>query len=894
MPKTRVARMSEIQPDTPSAAGPAKPESVLRAIAVCDLVNSTALIEQLGDRKGAEFMQQLDRFARDLLKRHNGREIDKTDGFLLLFDRPIQAVAFAIDYQRLLRELGEMEFLPLKARIGLHVGDVVLWENQREDIERGAKRVEVEGLAKPVAARLMHLALPGQILVSGIAQSLVARAHAELDVTGVVWVEHGRYRFKGVAEPVNVFEVGEPTIAPLTAPVQNGKAHRDIPWWRRRTTLAVEAAVLVAAVTGVAYVSVRSPDAIAFSKRDWIVVGDLVNQTGESILNDSLQTAFRIGLEQSRYVNVISDLKVRSTLGLMQRDPEKTHVDRAVGSEVAIRDGARVLVLPSVSEIGGRVRVTAEVVDPRTQSTVYSEAAEGVGFSSVLPSLDKLGQQLRVRLGETHGSVEASAPPLPQVTTANLDALRAYALGLQANAESHEADAVELFKHAIKLDPDFALAYMGLARVYKGNDDDATSYAYVQKALSLKERLPPRDQLYLDAWSAEFGPPGPMLDKWRLLAKLYPDYYAASYNYAFFAWQLENRTAEAIDAMQPALSVYDPLRGVAYYTLAYIQTADNRFVDAGKNFDTALSITAGQLGGFYVAHLAAQRRYDEAATALTKVKTNGIDTEDVFDPLIHMQIHVDRGDVSAARALALKQLPAAAKVGPLYERAFHAIVVTMNELAALAVAEKIAAIRPLVTELRTIVAKPATTNHQDDIFALLLGAYFAARAGDVALAQSALDGAMPYARDSGYVNTENMFAVATTEIACRSGDCKDAIGRLEALRNGTELYLTHLALADAYATVDRKNDALAEARWLAEHRGRAYLEINSFRILDTYYVAQSNLALLRCAELEHALHEDDAAKKDAAAFDAAWPVATRTTDVASRAAKLSADLNPRA
>ena len=877
--------MSEIQPDQSPLSEHAAPESVLRAIVVCDLVNSTALIEQLGDRKGAEFMQQLDRFARDLLKRHKGREIDKTDGFLLLFDRPIQAVTFAIDYQRLLRQLGEMEFLPLKARIGIHVGD---------DVALGAKPVEVEGLAKPVAARLMHLALPGQILLSGVAQSLVARALEEIDTKGVLWLEHGRYRFKGVGEPVNVFEVGEPDIAPMLAPVENGKARREMPWWRRPYAIALETAVLVAAVTVVSYFSLRSPDAIAFGKRDWIVVGDLVNQTGESILNDSLQTAFRIGLEQSPYVNVISDLKVRNTLGLMQHDPDKTRVDRIIGSEIAIRDGARALILPSVAEIGGRVRVTAEVVDPRTQSTVYSEAAEGVGFSSVLPSLDKVGQQLRVRLGEAHGSVEASAPPLPQVTTANLDALRAYALGLQAHAESHDADAIELFKHAIKLDPDFALAYMGLARIYKGDDDDATAFTYMQKAMSLKDRLPPRDQLYLDAWNAEFGPPGPMLDKWRLLAKLYPDYYAASYNYAFFAWQLENRTADAIDAIQPALSVYDPLRGVAYYTLGYIQTADNRFDEAGKSFDTALSTTAGQIGAFYVAYFAAQRRYAEAADALNKAKPNGVGTEDVFRPLIRTQMHVDRGDVNAARAIAIAQIPEATQVGPRYERAFRAVVVTLNDLSDIAGDEKLAALRSLIADLRTAVAKPATTNQQDDLFALLLGSYFAARAGDITLAQSARDAAVPYARDTGYVNTENMLAIANAEIACRTSGCTEAISRLEALRNGTELYLAHAALADAYLVTDRKNDALIETRWLAEHRGRAYLEINSFRILDTYYVAQSNLALLRCAELEQTLGQPDAAKKDFAAFDSVWPTATRPSNVAARATQLSAKLSPRA
>ena len=80
-----------------------------------------------------------------------------------------------------------------------------------------------------------------------------------------------------------------------------------------------------------------------------------------------------------------------------------------------------------------------------------------------------------------------------------------------------------------------------------------------------------------------------MLEKWKLLARLYPDYYAASYNYAYFSWQLENRAADAIQAIEPALSPFDPLRGAAYYTLAYILTAENRFEEAEKNFKTAVS-----------------------------------------------------------------------------------------------------------------------------------------------------------------------------------------------------------------------------------------------------------------------------------------------------------------
>jgi len=194
--------------------------SVLRTLVLCDLVDSTALVERLGDQPSAELFRRHDRFARALMLDHGGREIDKTDGFLLMFDRPIQAVAFALAYQRDLARLAKAENVPLAARVGIHVGDVVVWENAPGDVQRGAKRTEVEGLVKPVAARLMQLALPRQILLSGVAYDIAHRAQGELGdrLANVRWRTHGRYRFKGVPEPVPVFEVGEEDIAPLKPP----------------------------------------------------------------------------------------------------------------------------------------------------------------------------------------------------------------------------------------------------------------------------------------------------------------------------------------------------------------------------------------------------------------------------------------------------------------------------------------------------------------------------------------------------------------------------------------------------------------------------------------------------------------------------------------------------
>ena len=180
------------------------PAPLLRTLVLCDLVDSTALVERLGDRRAAELFRRHDRLARSLVHQYGGREIDKTDGFLMMFERPIQAVAFALDYQRGLQQLDEEPASALRARIGIHVGDVVAWDNAPEDIAKGAKPVEVEGLVKPITSRLMQLALPGQILLSGIAYQLAHRAQDELGdcAATALWRTHGRYRFKGLPDPI--------------------------------------------------------------------------------------------------------------------------------------------------------------------------------------------------------------------------------------------------------------------------------------------------------------------------------------------------------------------------------------------------------------------------------------------------------------------------------------------------------------------------------------------------------------------------------------------------------------------------------------------------------------------------------------------------------------------
>ena len=190
--------------------------SEIRALLLTDVVDSTKLSEALGDAAMAEVWAAHDRVARDLLPGFRGLEIDKTDGMLLMFVSATDAIDYAAAYHRAMATLS----VPLKARAGLHVGAVILRENSAEDVARGAKPIEVDGLAKPTAARVMSLAQGGQTL-------LTADACLALGDGAPLVHSHGHWVMKGISEPMELFEAVLPD-APLVAPPDGEKVYRVV------------------------------------------------------------------------------------------------------------------------------------------------------------------------------------------------------------------------------------------------------------------------------------------------------------------------------------------------------------------------------------------------------------------------------------------------------------------------------------------------------------------------------------------------------------------------------------------------------------------------------------------------------------------------------------------
>lgn len=824
-----------VREEQPGRAG-ADESPRLRTLLLTDLAGSTELVEKLGDVAASELFREHDRAVLELQQRWRGRLIDRSDGLLLLFERPIDGLGFALDYVHSLRELGKARGLQLQARAGLHVGEVLTWSNSDAAVEAGAKPLEVEGLAKPLAARLMQLARPGQILLSAVAEPLAHRAARELGERGenLLWKSYGRWRFKGMPQSQEIHEVGEVGIAPLRAPAGTGKAWRDIPLWRRPAALALEFSLLLGLGVG-AWFLTRSPPAIAFSERDWVVVGDLRNLTGDARLDESLQQAFRISLEQSRYVNLLSDLKVRETLQRMQR-PAGAAVDRAIGSEIAQRDGARALLLPTVAEVGGRLRVSVEVVDPRTQTTVYALSADGKGIGSALASVDDVADQLREKLGEALQSVEKNSVTLPNVATPSLDALKAFAVARKVmNTTRDREQALGLYRHALELDQQFALAHADMADVYSGLGEVAKAGEERRKALATPQRLSTQERARIELLQQQYGTPTAYFRKAEEYLALYPDDYRMIGRLGDLQWHHLNdfRLAEATfrRAMKPQYERIETAR----YQLGIAMLGQDRLDDAVAEFQRSRNAGFSGAGEMFARAFDADgKRADSDRAYLTS--TTG---RDGWQGEAGVVTGIDRGQWSMALEAARKWEQQAAAADDVME--------TLRARVAIASVAVLSAETGAIREVQTLRdTVQARTKEVDAVYLPasseiklligLLGAY----KNDAATVADALRSVQdsPAVRD--YPTVFQLQQTVLAEQERLAGKPQAAAIRLRSLaKEDTALVAVHWALMRAEGDASNAEAAQSQSHWLATHRGRVFAENSTTDVLRFFNAAVS-------------------------------------------------------
>jgi putative peptide modification system cyclase len=789
----------------------------MRALLFTDLCDSVVLVERIGDTAAAELFQQHDRLVLALQQQWNGQQIDRSDGLFLLFDRAIDGLGFALDYQRELHKLGQQRGIPLRARAGLHVGEVLIWDNSPEAIKAGAKSVEVEGLAKPMAARLMTLARPGQILLSSVAESLTRRASNELGERAVQlqWRSHGPWLFKGVPVPQEVFEVGEPGFAPLRMPRPNPKAQRKLPIWRRPMTLAAEVAVV--AVLGIGgWILLRPEPAIAFAERDWVVMADVDNASGEAVFDDGLQRALRVSLEQSRHVNVLSDGKVQESRELLQAASDRK-LDRALASDVALREGARMVLAPSIRLSRGSYEVAVDLMDPTNRAVVRSYRAEAKGPDQVVEAVDDVVGRLRAGLGETVASIQQSVP-LPQASTQSMQALKSFALAENAVGRRRFTEAAKLYEAALDADPDFAMAHIGLAKLLHRVDKRAEALPHLKRALSLHDRLPHRERLYLKAWSTELSTDGWPLEDWRVLADLYPDFFAGPANTSWYLL-MDNRFDEAERYARAASVPQGSQRAYPMGYLGWIQLGTNRYDQALRSFQVAEQLTGRTVSDTRADVMIAQRRYKDAAALLAQLPKGRDELQRIMYQRVRVLLAADQDDCTGMRAaMDSEAMPTESADFRVHVMLMHAVVDTACER------RDPAALAAIATALTPLLADTSDPSLTDRLTRVLSLAYLAQRQGNAALADDLLRryGSLVAAQKNPVVAKWHAIVLARQQLDQNQPARGEAL--LLPLLDGTEPVQARVLMRDIQRKLGNAEEFQKQNEWLFAHRGRAFAE----------------------------------------------------------------------
>ncbi len=229
---------------------------------------------------------------------------------------------------------------------------------------------------------------------------------------------------------------------------------------------------------------------------DKVLVAAFDAPAADSSLGSTIAEAVRTNLSQSRAVHVLPTSAVVAALEQMAR-PDTARVDLAIAREIAQRAGAKAVVAGSVVPAGSGYIVTARLVAAESGDELasYHESAKDAG--DLIPSVDRLTKSLRGKIGESLKSVH-DAPPLEQVSTASLGALRSYAAGLHANdIVGDYQGAIDYFHDAIRQDSNFAMAYVQLAfslQTLGGRARNAAANDALAAAFRLRDRLPERER----------------------------------------------------------------------------------------------------------------------------------------------------------------------------------------------------------------------------------------------------------------------------------------------------------------------------------------------------------------------------------------------------------------
>ncbi len=433
------------------------------------------------------------------------------------------------------------------------------------------------------------------------------------------------------------------------------------PWlnWRRTTMGGVVAfGVFILLVAG--YMVTRAlgigpagslMGAGVMGAREKLLVADFKSPAGDSTMGPVVTEAFRSDLAQSPSVDVVQPTTVREVLRRMQRPPEQ-RVDYALGREIATREGIKAVIDGEVLALGGGYVIAAKLISAQTGDVLASFRVSASAGKDIIPAIDQLAREVRTRIGESLKSVN-SAPPLEQVTTPSLPALRKYVQSLAIfNGAGEFERGIALLDEAIALDTGFAMAYRKLA-IELGNQGGFAERTIraIEKAYAHRERLSEPERYLTEAAYWANGPKpdeNKTLAAYEALLELQPTN-GVALNNAAIQYTRARRFDKAETLARRAVAT-NPTSTTYYENLIEAQLNAGKVDDAQQSLDSLDKHVPGSFIGvlWHTALLASRDRFDSVQA-------------------LSVALHDSRSGKRARRDAALGAFAAAATRGRLAE-----------------------------------------------------------------------------------------------------------------------------------------------------------------------------------------------------------------------------------
>jgi eukaryotic-like serine/threonine-protein kinase len=354
--------------------------------------------------------------------------------------------------------------------------------------------------------------------------------------------------------------------------------------WARWAMVTGAAIVVIGLVVGGWFFFSRK--AHVLTDKDTIVLADFTNTTGDPVFDGTLRQGLSVQLEQSPFLSIISDQQIQQTLRMMDQKPD-AKLTPEIARELCQRTGSAVVLNGSVAEIGTQYLLTLKAVNCANGELLSSTEAQASDKNHVLDALGKATSQIRNKLGESLSTVQKFDTPLEQATTPSLEALQAYSLGRKASAGADWVGAVPFFQRAIRLDPNFAMAYARLGTSYANFGETNLGAENTRKAYELRDRVSEAEKFYIEShyYQHVTGNQESARQSYELWAETYPrDWLPLPPLYVVYSvlGQYEKSLAEAREAfrLNPASAMNSANVVISYVNLDRLEEARTAATEA--------------------------------------------------------------------------------------------------------------------------------------------------------------------------------------------------------------------------------------------------------------------------------------------------------------------------